>query len=432
MSYRRLLYSLVLYLIFPFVILRLFWQSRKNRAYRQRISERLGFFKLSNKQPIIWVHAVSVGETIAAKPLIDRLISDYPDHHILVTSTTPTGSAMVKKLFGDSVLHVYFPYDLPEIVFRFLNRVKPQILIIVETEIWPNLVAACKKRKIPMMLANARLSSRSTKSYLKIKGLIEETLQRLDVIAVRSQEDGARFKQLGALDRQLIVAGNIKFDLTLNKKQIEKGRLRKEQWGNDRLVWVAASTHAGEESEILKTHSRLLQKYPDCLLILIPRHLERFDDVFGLCKEHNEVKSEVQGNSNTVRHSQQSDYTNFHGNIIVGDTIGEMQSWYAIADVVFMGGSLVDTGGHNPLEALALGKPVVSGSQVFNFQDIYPVLTKAGVCWVCEDADQIERQLLVLLENKNHASEFFQSATSVMRQYAGVTERLMGQVKCLM
>ncbi len=438
MSYRRLLYSFVLYCIFPFVILRLFWRSRNNRAYRQRINERLGLFKLKshrnnyhnsnhnskhNKNPVIWVHAVSVGETIAAKPLVDALIDQYPEHQILVTSTTPTGSEMVKKLLGDNVLHVYFPYDLPDIVFRFINRVNPQLLIIVETEIWPNLYATCEKRHIPMMLANARLSPASTKGYLKIKGLIEETLQRLEVIAVRSQVDAIRFKQLGALDKQIMVAGNIKFDLKINEEQIKKGQIRKEQWGVKRPVWVAASTHAGEEDQILSVYSHLLQAYPKLLLVLIPRHLERFDAVFDLCK--------TQADLTIVRHSQQHDYKGCNAHIILGDSMGEMQSWYATADVVFMGGSLVATGGHNPLEATKLGKPVLSGPHLFNFEDIYPILKDAGLCWVCDDIDQVKKQMMALLREEVSVSEFVLTANNIIKEQGGVTARLMSHVLSL-
>jgi len=441
MSYRRLLYSIVLYVIFPFVILRLFWRSRKNRAYRQRISERLGLFKLTKKsnKSVIWVHAVSVGETIAAKPLIDALLDQYPDYQLLITSTTPTGSEMVKKLFQNKVAHVYFPYDLPEIVARFLNRTKPQLCIIVETEIWPNLYAACTKRQIPIMLANARLSARSTTGYLKIKGLVEETLKRIDVIAVRSEDDAERFKTLGALEQQIIVAGNIKFDLNLNQAQVEKGKLRKSQWGIKRPVWVAASTHEGEEQQLLQIHSRLLKNYPDLILVLIPRHLERFDEVFELCHSQPDLIA--------LRHSQQKNYNNCNANIILGDTIGEMQSWYATANVVFMGGSLVSTGGHNPLEATLLDKPVISGPHTFNFEDIYPILSEAGLCWICDDSDQIETQLMNLLDHQLGTElgtepdkelddqldmEFNLKVKNIMQQHGGVTTRLMLQIKALL
>lgn len=445
MSYRRFLYSVALYLLFPIVILRLLWRSRNNRAYRQRIPERLGFVSLSatkiapvtsttsatpttpvtsvkaeQQRPVIWLHAVSVGETIAARPLIEALIHQYSDYRILVTSTTPTGSEMVKKLFADKVEHVYFPYDLPEIVARFLNRVKPELLLLVETEIWPNLYAACEKRQIPMMLANARLSQRSTKGYQKISGLVEETLRRLSLIAVRSEVDADHFRKLGATENQITVAGNIKFDLQLDKAQIEKGKSRKKQWGIERPVWVAASTHTGEDEQIVKIYASVLQKFPDLLLILIPRHMERFDEVYALCQKQTDIT--------TLRHSQQSDYLDCAANIILGDTMGEMQSWFAAADVVFMGGSLVPTGGHNPLEATALSKPVLSGPHVFNFEDVFPLLTRTGLSWVCEDVDQIESQLLVLLDRTQADPDFPLIAEKLMKQNGGVTTCLMYRI----
>ncbi len=425
MSIRRLLYSLILYVIFPFIILRLLWRSWKNRAYRQRIHERLGLFKCNFTKPVIWVHAVSVGETVAAKPLVEALLDQYPDDQLLVTSTTPTGSATVMRLFADRVSHVYFPYDLPEIIYRFLSRVQPRLVIIMETEIWPNLYAACEKRNIPMMLANARLSEKSMLGYQKMRGLVNETLHRLDVIAVRSQDDAQRFRQLGALDKQIIVAGNIKFDLQLNDKQVAQGRKRKQAWGANRPVWVAASTHEGEEEQLLLAHANLLKKIPDCLLVLIPRHPERFASVFSLCQQ--------QGAIRVVRHSQQSSYKHLAANVILGDSMGEMQSWYAAADVVFMGGSLVETGGHNPLEAVALAKPVVTGPHIFNFEDIYPLLTERGLARVCHDINAIEisvRRLLASARQDDAMSK--QEINTLIKQFSGVTSRLMNQVERLL
>lgn len=430
MSIGRFIYTLVLYLVFPFVILRLLWRSRQNPAYRQRISERLALSNLKLNKPVICVHAVSVGETVAAKPLIESLLENYPDYQLLLTSTTPTGSDRVKKLFSEALYdkrmaHVYFLYDLPEIIYRFLNRVQPRLLIVMETEIWPNLYAACDKRAIPIMLANARLSEKSMRGYQKFSGLIGETLKRINCIAVRSDEDGQRFKQLGATDSQLVVAGNIKFDLHLDQDQIEQGALRRKQWGEKRPVWVAASTHAGEEQLLLQIHGRLLKKIPDCLLVLIPRHFERFDEAYSLC---------LQTGLKTVRHSRQRSYQGLDAEVILGDTMGEMQSWYAAADVVFMGGSLVETGGHNPLEAVAMGKPVVSGSYLFNFEDVYPLLQKSGLSHVCHTPVQLETELAALLSNngKSREDSASQQTAQLLEQFSGVTERLMAEIRRLL
>lgn len=428
MSIRRVLYTFFVYLIFPFVILRLLWRSISSTAYRQRIPERLGLVTLDSEKPIIWLHAVSVGETIAAKPLIEALISQYPDHRILMTTTTPTGSDRVKSLFSDRVMHVYFPYDLPEIIYRFLKRIKPQILIVVETEIWPNLYAACNKREIPIVIVNARLSEKSTKSYLKIKGLVAETLSYVDTIAVRSKADASSFKMLGAIEERIQLVGNIKFDIELDKQQIEQGRQRKDMWGVERLVWVAASTHAGEDEEILLIYEKLLKSFPNLLLILVPRHPERFDSVYQLCLELNNKGIK------TLRHSQQKNQQNNYKNsymdndnqqqvnIILGDSMGEMQSWFATADVVFIGGSLVKTGGHNPLEAIAQGVPVVSGQYMFNFEDIVAELRESKLLTICATSSDIEDNLSRLLE-EDHA-DYKQESQLIMQQLQGVTARL--------
>ena len=419
MSFRRVLYSLLLYLIFPLVIFRLFWRSRLNPAYRQRILERIGFVNIESDKPIIWVHAVSVGETIAAQPLIEALILQYPSHKILVTTTTPTGSDRVNALFGDRVAHVYFPYDLLEVVSRFIKRVKPQLFIVIETEIWPNLYAACHKNNIPLALVNARLSQRSTHKYLKLKPLVAETLRNINLIAVRSFADKERFKTLGASDDQLSIAGNIKFDFKVSKKQIKQGRQWRKALQHNKLVWVVASTHAGEDERILAFYKSLLEQFPTLLLVLIPRHPERFDDVFQLCIA---LESE---NIKTVRHSQRDEYHNIQTNIILGDSMGEMQSWFATADVVFMGGSLVETGGHNPLEAIAQGVPVVSGPYMFNFDDIASQLSEEGLLSICESEARVEEMVEDLLNQQAYYSDFKKKAEDFMQQHRGVTARLI-------
>lgn len=430
MSLKRVLYSLLLYLIFPFVIIRLFWRSRANPAYRQRISERLGFVAKDSDKPIIWLHAVSVGETIAAKPLIQALIVKYPDYRMLVTSTTPTGSDRVKALFLDEnsngvsnrVAHLYFPYDLPEIVARFLKRIKPQALIVVETEIWPNLYAACQRKNIPITIVNARLSKQSTKAYSRIRPLVAETLARVELIAVRSKMDAESFKQLGATDKQIQIEGNIKYDFQLDPEQSKKGKLWREQWGTERKVWVAASTHAGEDEVLLAVYRSLLVSFPDLILVLVPRHPERFDKVFQLCDSFHKEGIKA------LRHSQLMGYHNQSFNIIVGDSMGEMQSWYAAANIVFIGGSLVATGGHNPLEATAMAVPVVSGQYMFNFEDIAPELSDAGLLFVTATIEELEIKIIELLESGLQQG-FQQKAEAIMQLHSGVTARLLQGIK---
>lgn len=397
----------------------MFWRSRSNPAYRQRISERLGLVERDSDKPVIWVHAVSVGETIAAQPLIEELIKKYPDHRVLVTTTTPTGSDRVKALFDNRVAHVYFPYDLLGVVSRFIKRVNPKLLIVIETEIWPNLYAACHKNNIPLALVNARLSQRSTNKYLKIKPLVAETLENISLIAVRSPTDKDRFKALGSKDEQLSIAGNIKFDFEVNKKQVVQGKLWRKQLQHNKQVWVVASTHAGEDEKILAIYKALQKKFPTLLLVLIPRHPERFDDVFQLCTA---LESE---NIKIVRHSETESYQNIKTNIILGDSMGEMQSWFATADVVFMGGSLVETGGHNPLEAIAQGVPVVSGPHMFNFDDIASQLSEEGLLSICESDSKLEKSIAGLLKQQVDHAKFKKKTQNFMQQHQGVTDRLI-------
>ncbi|MEB8432903.1 lipid IV(A) 3-deoxy-D-manno-octulosonic acid transferase [Cocleimonas sp. KMM 6892] len=421
MSFRRALYSVFLYLILPIVILRLFWRSRSNPAYRKRISERLGFVTNQSELPVIWLHAVSVGESIAAKPLIELLLEKYPTHRLLVTTTTPTGSDRVISMFGSRVSHVYFPYDLPDAVARFVRTMKPDLLIVMETEIWPNLYAKCHQRSIPIIIANARLSDRSTQSYSKIRGLVEETLLRVHTIAVRAEADAQRFKALGAKPEQIEVVGNIKFDVQLNQQQIKAGKERQQHWGANRPVWVAASTHKGEDEIILRIHQSLLKDLPELLLIIVPRHPERFDDVDQLCMSIFDNKNSY------MRHSLKKSYDGNNVSLILGDSMGELQSWYATADVVFIGGSLVNTGGHNPLEATALNVPVVSGKYMFNFDDISHHLANEGLMTVCNTESELTEEVRKWLDgslSNQQKAEFVQKSEQFMQQHRGVTARL--------
>lgn len=412
------MYSLLLYLLFPVALLRLLWRSKSNPAYRKRIPERLGFVSNDSDLSIIWLHAVSVGETIAARPLIESLLETYPDYRVLVTTTTPTGSEQVKTLFSNRVAHVYFPYDLPEIIYRFLQRIKPVMLIVMETEIWPNLFASCNKRDIPILILNARLSEKSAKGYARFKGLIAETLANVDAISVRSKADATRFKSLGASDQQLEVLGNIKYDVELNPQQLARSQQRQQQWGVDRKVWVAASTHEGEDEELIKVYKHLLKQFPNLILVLVPRHPERFDNVYAICKEY-----EAEG-IRTLRHSQVDTYENQKFNIILGDTMGVMQSWFALADVVFVGGSLVPTGGHNPLEAILFGVPVVSGEHMFNFEDMLDELSDVGLLTICKTTDELKNKISSLLAKPNK-QVLSKNAKQIMQQHSGVTARMI-------
>lgn len=420
MSLGRFIYSCALYLLLPFVLLRLLLKSRRNKHYRQGIKERLGWlpFTLPRKK-VIWVHAVSVGETIAAKPLIEELLTTHSQQTLLVTTTTPTGSETVKRLFGDRVLHCYFPYDLPHIIKRFTNKLKPSLLIVIETEIWPNLYATCSQKNIPVLMVNARLSTRSTQQYLRIRSLVKETLSYTTLIAARSAEDKQHFLSLGAPTHLVEKVGNIKFDINIDKHQLDQDYQLKSHWGKHRKVWVAASTHEGEDTIIVEIFKQLRRYTPDLLLIIVPRHPERFDDVYNLLLT-----------SDYLIHKR-SDKAHFNKNtdIILGDSMGELLLWYAVADIAFIGGSLVKTGGHNPLEATALGVPVVSGPYIFNFNDIYPPLCEAKIAWVGKNKNEIQSQLKALLGDGDH---FKPRCETFMKQHNGVVKKLMHHINTIM
>ncbi|WML91702.1 lipid IV(A) 3-deoxy-D-manno-octulosonic acid transferase [Thiothrix lacustris] len=417
---RRSLYTALMYLLSPLFILRLLWRSRANSAYRQRIAERFGFGTVSGS--CIWLHAVSVGETIAARPLVERLLKEFPQHTLLVTTTTPTGSDTVKRLFGERVKHCYLPYDLPGSLARLLGRVQPTLLVVMETEIWPNLYAACAQRNIPLLLANARLSERSVRGYARLGQLVRETLANVSLIAARGGQDAFHFLQLGAYSERVVVCGNIKFDLQVPAGLVEQGQQLRQQWGASRPVWVAASTHQGEDEMILRVFARLREVLPDLLLIVVPRHPERFDAVARLCAD---------SHFPSVRRSTGSAFAADTA-IIVGDSMGEMLLWYASATLAFIGGSLVAHGGHNPLEAAAFGLPVVSGVHVHNFADIFPPLCEAGGAKLVANETELYAQLLMWLQHNNRHQQAGVAAHTFFEKNQGALDCLMQSVRYLM
>lgn len=383
----RFLYTTVLYLSLPLIMGKLLWRSLRAPAYRKRWQERLGFFTLVPRSasavagPVIWVHAVSVGETLAAVPLIKSIQQQYPNARLVVTTTTPTGSDRVKAAFGDSVFHVYAPYDLPDAIARFLNRVRPELLIIMETELWPNILAACETRKIPVVLANARLSERSARGYEKAASLTHDMLQRLTAVASQTAADAERFRRLGLPAECSQVTGSIKFDLTLDDTLRSQASDLRQQWhAGERLVWLVASTHEGEDEIILEAFHQLLSSLPTLLLILVPRHPERFASVEKLCRSQ---EYQVQTRSSGAEVTRQTQ-------ILVGDTMGELLLFMGASDIAFIGGSLIPTGGHNLIEPAAWGIPIVSGPHLFNFAMVADLLQQAGALRITENAAQLE------------------------------------------
>ncbi|HYF98287.1 MAG TPA: lipid IV(A) 3-deoxy-D-manno-octulosonic acid transferase, partial [Coxiellaceae bacterium] len=360
----RYFYSLILGLALPFLFVRLWWRSRSNPDYQQRWSERLGFFPRELSSASIWLHAVSLGEAVAATPLIKFLLQRYPDLPLVITSTTPTGSAYINKHFKDQVIASYLPFDLSFLLKRFLKRAKPKLCIIMETELWPNLLHCCQRQNIHVILANARLSNSSARGYARIKFIVKKMLNSLTWVIAQSDLDAQNFLSLGLQPEKLLVAGNIKFDLQLPDGLQEQALQLRQQLGQDRLIWAAASTHAGEEEIILQAFKRLRINHPNLLLILVPRHADRFDTVAELCGAH----------VCKVARRSLNEFPTADTDIYLSDTFGEMLLLYAASHMAFVGGSLVPVGGHNLIEPAALALPILSGPNLHNFTKVSELL----------------------------------------------------------
>ena len=412
----RTLYTLLLHLALPLIVLRLYLRGRKAPAYRQRIAERFAF-RLPALQPSgIWVHAVSVGESIAAAPMIRALRERHPELPITVTCMTPTGSERIRALFGDSVQHCYLPYDLPWVAARFLGRVRPKLAVIMETELWPNHIHQCATSGIPTVLANARLSEKSARGYARFAGLTRPMLAEMNWIAAQTEAEAERFRQLGARPDCVSVTGSIKFDLTIDPELKVRAQALRASWGADnRPVWIAASTHAGEDEIVLAAHRQLLAAQPDSLLILVPRHPERFDAVHALS---------LREGFSTVRRSS-GQLVGDADQVLLGDTMGELLFLYALADLAFVGGSLVPNGGHNLLEPAALGLPVLSGPHLFNFLDIAAQLRAEGALLELTDDNELTLQLRQLLASPRERQRRGSAALAVLRANQGALGQLL-------
>lgn len=412
----QIIYTLLLYLIQPFVWLKLLWRSRKAPAYRQRWLERYGFCKNKVKPNGILVHAVSVGETIAAIPLIKALQQKYPQFPITVTTMTPTGSERVKSLLKDSVSHVYLPYDLPRAIKRFLKTTKPKIVIIMETELWPNLISQCYKQKIPLIIANARLSERSAARYGKLGKAVKQLFSKISMVAAQNQQDGERFVSLGLPADHLAITGSIKFDINLSNEQRQNINQLKQQWQLKRPVLIAASTHSGEDEIILTAFKKLLLKHANLLLILVPRHPERFKTVEKLISDNG--FNYLKRSTNQIPTEQTQ--------IVLGDTMGELVELYAMADIAFVGGSLVKQGGHNPLEPALHHIAIITGEYFFNFQVICEQLIEAQGMIVCTNsADDLYSTIDRLLNDNSRRVQLGENAYLVLKQNQGALSRLL-------
>ncbi|RBP79186.1 3-deoxy-D-manno-octulosonic-acid transferase [Shewanella putrefaciens] len=379
----RFLYSTILYLLFPLLIVYLAFRAIKSPDYRGRWGERFGLTRL--KSTDVMVHSVSMGETLAAIPLIRLIMQSHPELSITVTTTSPTGSAQVRKAFGDSVQHCYLPFDLPWCVERFLRQVSPKSCIIMETELWPNLVALAAKRGVRLMLANARLSAKSAAQYAKRPKLSRPMLQRLDVIAVQTQVEAQRFIELGVSPDRVTVCGSLKFDLSITPERLANAKLLRQTWGRKTSpIWVAGSVHPGEFDAMLIAHRQLLAQWPDALLIIAPRHPEQFSAVAEVVASQGFELIRRSGNLPVTATTQ----------VLVGDTMGELLTFYGAADQAFVGGTLINNGGHNPLEPVAMGVPVMVGPNHWDFAQITQMLADAGGLRVVASADELAANLI--------------------------------------
>ena len=423
----RQIYTGLCYFILPFVFLRLYLKGHKIRGYRYRWRERVASYSSCFKKeplfssPLLWVHAVSVGEVLAAIPLIKQLESRFPKQVILITTMTPTGSERVLHTFqaqlrDKTILHVYLPYDLPSFIHRFMAYFKPQCCLIMETEIWPNLFWRAIQKKIPIFIVNARLSPRSYQSYFKLKQWLQPLFTNIFVLA-QSEADLSRYQALGVLPEYSKNMGNLKFDVSLPENIEEKTKKLRQKFSN-RLIWIAASTHAQEEIMVLAAFRTLKKHYPELLLILVPRHPNRFDEVAQLCLERDWSLERKSQEASTASHNPNVD-------IYLGDTMGELLWMYAVSHVAFVGGSLVPVGGHNLLEPALFGVPALTGSSLHNFMHISSLLIEAKHTEIVNNAEDLAQKLDLLLKDKAYREQKGQAGKSVLNQNRGALNKLM-------
>lgn len=412
----RFFYAVLTYLLAPVLIGHLYWRSINNPQYRERIGERFGRSGHQIERSSIWVHAVSVGEVQAAEPLIRALLERYPDRQLIVTTMTPTGAERVVDLFGDAVIHSYVPYDLARAVRRFFDWAKPELVIIIEKEIWPNLFRECGLRKIPLVLASARISTRSARRYRHLVGLFRQTLSHGIVIAAQTDVDATRFRSLGVSGERIHVTGNIKFDFQLDPEIPGYGTEFRAEQAPGRPIWVAASTHGDEEQTVLEAHKRVLERFPAALLLLVPRHPERFQQVAGLIdKAGLSFVSRSSGAPCTVVET-----------VFLGDSMGELMTFYAAADVAFVGGSLAPRiGGHNLLEPAALGLPLLTGPHFFNAPEIADLMIADGAAQVIETADELAERVCALFDDSTERLKRGAAGLKVVESNRGTLSRVL-------
>ena len=411
----RRLYTITLYLLLPWALLHLLLRARRQPGYLRHVAERFGYYTLVPEAPLIWVHAVSVGETRAAEPLVRVLQVRYPQHRILLTHMTPTGRETGETLYGGRVARCYLPYDYPGAVARFLDHFRPQFAIVMETEIWPNLIRAGRARSIPLYLVNARLSEKSYVGYRRFGGLVRESLAGFAAVAAQSEGDARRLTALGA--RDVHVTGNVKFDVAPPLEQLELGQALRRGFGEARPVLLAASTREGEEVLLLEALEGIAAS--GMLTVIVPRHPQRFDEVARLLEARGVRYQRRSANAPTAPDTR----------VVLGDSMGEMFAYYAACDVAFIGGSLLPLGGQNLIEACAVGKPVLIGPSIFNFTEAVELAVQAGAAIQVPDPAALAREAGRLLQDPVTARRMSQAALAFANAHRGATARVLALIE---
>ncbi|MEP6885513.1 MAG: lipid IV(A) 3-deoxy-D-manno-octulosonic acid transferase [Gammaproteobacteria bacterium] len=417
----RWLYTLLTYCAVPFAFITVLWRGFRDRAYWHGLGERFGYGRTCGS-PSIWLHAVSLGEMTAAAPLVRALRARYPQQPLVLTTATPTGRARARDLFGDTVDVRFLPYDMPHSVVRFLDRVRPRLAIIMETELWPNLFDQCERRGVPLMLASARISAKSVARYRRFGNLFRGIFSASSLIAAQTREDAARFIAIGAQSARTRVIGNIKFDLESSPERLFEGASLRSTLGDSRPIWIAGSTHAGEEEQVLAAHQELRTAQVNALLLLAPRHPQRFPAVTTLLNRQGWRFTRWSSGVLPDRSTQ----------VLLVDTVGDLASLYAAADVAFVGGSLVAIGGHNLLEPASFGLPVLTGPSYYNSRDIARMLLIQGAALQVGNAAELAAAVAKLLADPALRQRMGAIGRHVVESNRGSVARLLELIESLL
>lgn len=416
------LYRVILYLFLPVVVVKLLLRACQNRQYFNRIFQRFGW-RLDIPCEFtkgIWIHAVSVGETNAAAPLVKYLQESYPDKPLVITTMTPTGKERVERAFGNSVRHCYLPYDYPGAVKRFLNAARPELAMVMETEIWPNYIDLCHRRDIPMIYTNVRMSARSFDGYKRFKALFRPVFAKIDQFAVQSLPDSERLIQLGANPDSVHTTGSIKFEIDMPASIFEASQSVRRNIGWNRPVWVAGSTHEGEESQVLDAFLSARKDCPELLLVLVPRHPERFSAVYRLCTRFG---------CNTQLRTQAQGEVSADVDVYMVDTMGELALFIAASDISYIGGSLVPTGGHNVLEACAAGVPVLFGPHMFNFQEISNLVLNREAGIQVMNSEELAEVVVKLIMDPVLRDQYGVNGKALIEENKGALEKIKALIE---